>query len=88
MEFFFLGILGCCLHFRKSVSSSPPEGVLIIWVIYSLLHPFRRREQQLSPSPDATVLHAQAPRSTCVDSLFPSSQEDSYLLLNLMVGQV
>lgn len=72
---FFLGILGCCLHLGKPVSSSPLTGVVIPWVyLFFPVHPFRMREPQLSsltwlPHVACTVSETHTCGSDCSEAL-------------------
>lgn len=84
MEFFFLGILGRCRHFGKPVSRSPPEGVLIVWVIYSLLC-IRSGggDSSCPPSPEAlSGMHRHRDPHVWIP------EADSYLLPNRLAGHV
>lgn len=85
MEFFFLGILGRCLHFGEPVSSSPPKGVLILWVIYSLLCSGGGPVLVLPHLMPLHCMHRY--RHPRVDSDCPESL-GRQLFINLVVGQV
>lgn len=88
---FFLGILGCCPHLGKPVSSTPLAGLVIIWVyLFSSVRPFGMRGPQLSSLTWLPPVACTVSETHVCGSDFPEvqgSEGDSYLFLNLVVAE-